>query len=72
MLVEQMGVRAEGHRGRVPGLPCDLDDGGALGDEEADEAVPEVIWPRGRDPCFGGRLGERAFAPVSGAVGVPR
>jgi hypothetical protein len=71
MLIEQVGVGAEGHRGRVTGLAGDLDDGRALGDEEAHEAMAEVIRPRVRDPGLGGCFGERALAPVAGTIGAP-
>jgi hypothetical protein len=39
VLVEQVRVCAERHRRGVPRLARDLDDGGALGDQEADVAV---------------------------------
>jgi hypothetical protein len=43
VLVEQVGVGAERHRRAVPGLLGHLDDGGSLGDQEADEAVAKVM-----------------------------
>ena len=48
-LVEQVGVGRQRHRRRVPGLTCDLDHGCDLSDQEADEAVSQVIGPRVRN-----------------------
>src|SRR6266508_2435213 len=36
-LLEEMGIGREGHRRRVPRLPCDLDDRGALEEQERHE-----------------------------------
>ena len=71
-LVEQVGVGRQRHRRRVPGLARDFNHSGALGDQEADEAVSQVIRPRVCNLGMLGGLGELALAPIADAVVVPR
>lgn len=70
-LVEQVGVGAERHRRRVTRLARDLDDRGSLRDQQANEAVAQVVRPCVLDTGGGRRFSEPMFAPVPGAVGVP-
>ncbi len=72
VLVEQVRVGRQRHRRLVAGLARDVDHGRALRDQQADEAVAQVIRPRLRDAGVLRGLGERALAPVADAVGVPR
>jgi hypothetical protein len=61
-----MGVCGEGHRRRVTGLACDLDDRRSFQEQERHEGVTEVIGPRVRaQPGVGRRGREHAPAPVS-------
>jgi hypothetical protein len=61
-LVEEVRVGAERHGRGVSGLPRDLDDGGALGDEQADVGVPQVVWTSLWDAGLCGRIREGALA----------
>ena len=71
VLVEEVRVCAERHGRGVSSLARDLDDGGPLGDQEADVAVAQVVWAGVRNAGGFGGVGEGAFAPVARAVGVP-
>jgi len=46
MLLEEVGVGALCHRRGMARLGGDVDDARTLGDEQADEAVAQVVWPR--------------------------
>jgi hypothetical protein len=71
-LVEQVRVGRQRHRRRVPGLAGDLDHRRALGDQQADEAVAQIVGSRMGGVGMLGGFGEGALSPVAGAVGVSR